>query len=114
DVEVDWAKGRLYIPSSMWQPTGALESDVAARRMTPAWREALRDAVARTRALFHTGAAVCDGVRGRLRWELRATWLGGMTILDKLEAARFDLFDKRPALTPADGAGIAWRTVRWT
>jgi hydroxysqualene synthase len=114
DVEVDWAKGRLYIPSSTWQAAGALESDLAAGRLTPAWREALKDAVARTRALFQAGAPVCDGVRGRLRWELRATWLGGSRILDKLEAANFDMFARRPKLTARDVPGILWRSATWT
>jgi hypothetical protein len=34
---------------------------------------------------------VCDIVSGRLKYELRATWLGGTRILRKLEAARFDV-----------------------
>ena len=114
DVEVDWAKGRLYIPSSAWQAAGALESDLTARRMAPAWREALKDAAGRTRALFEAGAPVCDGVRGRLRWELRATWLGGTRILDKLEAANFDVFTHRPTLTRTDVPGILWHAVTWS
>ena len=57
----------------------------------------------RTRALFERGRPVCDGVRGRLRYELRATWLGGTRILERLERARFDVFDRRPALGAPDG-----------
>ncbi len=113
DLEVDWAKGRLYIPSSTWQAAGALDSDLTARRMTPAWRAALTEAAGRTRALFEAGLPVCDGVRGRLRWELRATWLGGTRILEKLEAAEFDVFTHRPALTAMDAPGILLRTATW-
>ena len=54
-----------------------------------------------------------DGVRGRLRYELRATWLGGTTILDKLEAADYDMFTTRPRLTKADAPRILWRTMVW-
>ena len=114
DLEIDWAKGRLYVPASIWQPAGALESDLTKRRLTPGWRAALEEAVGRTRRLFQTGAPVCDGVGGRLRWELRATWLGGTRILDKLEAAGFDVFAHRPALTRMDAPGILWRTMAWT
>jgi phytoene/squalene synthetase len=81
--------------------------------MTAEWRQALRDAVARTRQLFRAGAPVADGVRGRLRWELRATWLGGTRILDKLEAVDYDVFTRRPALTRADLPGIFWHTLFW-
>jgi squalene synthase HpnC len=114
DLEIDWKKGRIYLPARLREDAGACDEDLASRRMTPEWRRALRDAVARTRRLFQAGAPVADGVRGRLRWELRATWLGGTRILDKLEAADYDVFTRRPALTRADVPGILWHTVFWT
>jgi phytoene/squalene synthetase len=64
--------------------------------------------------LFDFGRPVADGVRGRLRWELRATWLGGMRILDRLERARFDVFRRRPKLGMSDMASITWHTLWWT
>jgi squalene synthase HpnC len=113
DLEVDAAKGRIYVPASLRDAAGADEPDLASRRMTPQWRAALADAVARTRALFAAGAPVADGVSGRLRWELRATWLGGRRILDKLEAADYDVFTRRPTLEGRDVPLIAWRTLLW-
>jgi len=113
DLAIDWRKGRLYVPASIWQPAGAREIDLDAGAMTPAWRAALADVTGRTRRLFAAGRPVCDGVRGRLRYELRATWLGGTTILDKLEAADFDVFARRPTLTKADVPSLAWRTLTW-
>ena len=50
--------------------------------------------------------------RGRLRWELRATWLGGMRILDRLEAAGFDVFRSRPTLGSTDAALIGVARAR--
>ena len=58
----------------------------------------MRVMVRRTRELFAAGRGVCDGVGGRLRWELRLTWLGGSRILDKLERADFDVFNHRPSI----------------
>jgi squalene synthase HpnC len=113
DLEIDWAKGRIYVPSSIREAAGALEDDLARRRITREWRAALAEVTGRTRALFAAGAAVADGVGGRLRWELRATWLGGHRILDKLEAAGYDVFVSRPRLTKADVPGILWRTIFW-
>lgn len=113
DVEIDRRKGRLYVPASIWQNAGAREEDLDARRLTPAWRAALADVTQRTRALFAVGRPVADGVSGRLRYELRATWLGGTRILDKLEAADFDMFTHRPTLTRTDVPVIAWQTLRW-
>src|SRR5262249_22752487 len=113
DLEIDWMKGRLYLPESIWRQAGARDDDLSARRITPEWRVALREAVARTRALFADGRAVCDTVTGRLRYELRATWLGGARILDKLEASDFDVFAKRPRLTKADALSILWGALAW-
>lgn len=114
DLAIDRARGRLYVPADIWRPAGAREADLDARRMTPAWRDALREAARRTRALFAQGRPVCDGVHGRLRWELRATWLGGVRILDRVEAADFDVFASRPKLGVRDAAALVWNLVRWT
>jgi squalene synthase HpnC len=113
DLEIDWMKGRLYVPESIWRPAGAREADLSARRMTPEWRAALGEAAARTRPLFDAGRRVTDAVSGRLRWELRATWLGGTRILARLEAADFDVFAHRPRLTASDIPLICWRALVW-
>jgi phytoene synthase len=113
DLEIDRLKGRIYLPEEFWRPAGAREEDLVARRMTPEWKSALREVTARTRTLFDEGRAVCDAVAGRLRLELRATWLGGTRILDKLEAVDFDVFEKRPKLTRSDVPALLWRTVFW-
>jgi len=113
DVERDWRKGRIYVPREALDRARAPERDLAARAMTPAWREVLADAADRTRALFDAGRPVCDGVSGRLRYELRFTWLGGRRILDRLEQAGFDVFAARPTLGAADLAGLAWRAIAW-
>jgi hydroxysqualene synthase len=113
DLERDWAKGRLYVPIEIVRGAGADERDLDARRMTTAWRTALHEVANRTRQLFLDGRSVADGVKGRLKWELRATWLGGVRILDRLEAIEFDVFRQRPALGVIDVAAIAGRVVVW-
>ena len=113
DIERDWQKGRLYVPREVCERFGAREHDLDARILTPAWRNVLSDVAARTRALFDEGRAVCDGVDGRLRYELRFTWLGGRRILDRLEQAEFDVFTSRPALAAPDVPGLLWGAFAW-
>ena len=113
DLRVDWSRGRLYVPGSVWKAAGASEDGLSGDRLPDEWRTALRDAVAYTRVLFDRGRAVCDAVPGRLGYELRATWLGGTRILDKLEASRFDPYARRPALAWTDAPGILWRAIAW-
>jgi phytoene synthase len=113
DLAIDWSRGRLYVPRELVEPTGAAEADLDARRWTPAWREAVRQAAIRTRAAFESGRPMCDGVRGRLRWELRLTWLGGLTILDRLDAVAYDVFAGRPTLRPIDVVPLLLRATAW-
>jgi phytoene synthase len=114
DLAVDWSRGRLYVPAEVWRPAGASPTDLDRRAMTDSWRTTLADCVAFTRRQFTEGRAVCDAVRGRLRYELRATWLGGQRILDRLEDAHFDVFRHRPTLTRMDAVVIAWNVVSWS
>jgi phytoene/squalene synthetase len=81
--------------------------------MTRQWRSALAVVASRTRVLFEQGKPVCDGVRGRLRLELRFTWLGGARILERIEQADFDVLARRPALGLADAAPLLWRALTW-
>lgn len=113
DLPRDWRRGRLYVPTEDRDAAGARDEDLDARRMTPAWRRALERAAARTRERFAEGRGVCDGVTGRLRFELRLTWLGGVRILDRLERAGFDVFGAGPALGAADAPAILWRALVW-
>jgi hydroxysqualene synthase len=113
DLERDWRKGRLYLPLEDCRREGADPGDLNAGRLTPEWRRVLAAAVARTAALFDEGRGVCDGVRGRLRLELRVTWLGGRRILSRVEQAEFAVFRRRPVLGAADVPALMWQALTW-
>ena len=78
DFGRDWLIGRLYVPrdvdGGLPRPRDGSERPAAERRVA---RPRCAQCVEQTRAQFDAGRAVCDGVRGRLRYELRFTWLGG-------------------------------------
>jgi phytoene synthase len=114
DLAVDWSRGRLYVPEEIWRAHDADVASLDAKHMTSQWKTALADCGARTRALFERGRPVCDGVSGRLRYELRATWLGGTRILDRLDGAGYDVFGSgRPKLGASDALVIACGTLLW-
>jgi hypothetical protein len=71
DLDRDWQNGRLYVPLDDVDAEGARLQDLDDRRMTEAWQRTMRRVAARTRQSFDAGRDVCDGVRGRLRYELR-------------------------------------------
>ena len=114
DLDRDWQNGRLYVPLDDVAAEGARTSDLDDRRMTEPWQRVLRRVAGRTQLAFVAGRDVCDGVRGRLRYELRCTWLGGVRILERLD--RIDLRRIRTQATPQrrrspDALGVRW--ARW-
>jgi squalene synthase HpnC len=113
DLDRDWRIGRVYAPRDDRERTGAREADLEARRLTPEWQQLMSELVTRTRALFAEGRPLMDALRGRLKWELRLTWLGGVRILDKLEGSGYDVFRSRPTLGARDVPALAWQAVRW-
>jgi squalene synthase HpnC len=114
DLEQDWQRGRLYVPQDMMRASGAKEEDLAGRRLTSEWREVMSELTRRTRQLFLQGREAADLVRGRLRLELRLTWLGGWRILERLEKQRFDVFaGGRPTLGARDVPLLLWRAATW-
>ena len=113
DLKIDFDRGRIYLPEDERERYGALERDLATGNITVGWQRALSTAAARTRLLFDEGRYVCDGVRGRLRYELRATWLGGVRVLDRLERSGFDVIGRRPTLGVVDALLIAPLVLAW-
>jgi phytoene synthase len=114
DFGRDWRAGRLYVPGDIVERSGAVEGDLAAGRLTPAWADAIGHAVASTRTLFERGRLVCDIVRGRLRLELRLTWVGGVRVLERVDRHRAELLNYRPRLAPADVPILLWHALGWT
>jgi len=113
DFGRDWRAGRLYVPREEQIACGAREFELGSGTLSPAWTLALARSVAITRELFEAGRHVCDGVAGRLRMELRFTWLGGARILERVDANRSRLLDYRPALGAGDVPLLVWRAARW-
>jgi phytoene/squalene synthetase len=114
DFGRDWRVGRLYVPREIQDACGAHEAELIGGRMPPSWALAIESCVSFTRRLFEEGRAVCDGVHGRLRFELRFTWLGGVRILERTERGRFELFERRPSLGVTDAGWLLSRALRWT
>ena len=113
DFGRDWRAGRLYVPREEQIACGAVEAELEAGRISPAWSRVLTRAVAVTGEWFDEGRRVCDDVTGRLRLELRLTWLGGARTLERVDRGRDRLLDIRPVLGAGDVPLLLWRAARW-
>ena len=113
DAAVDYARDRIYVPEELMRRHGVGTWDFSTGRVTDGFRGLMAELIARTRELFEQGRPLCDRVGKELRFEMRLTWLGGMSILDRIEAVGADVFHRRPSHSTLDKARLAWRAWRW-
>ena len=113
DLAIDWSRGRLYVPRAVYEHHRAQPEDLSRGPLSDAWRATLEECATLTHDLFVEGRPVCDLFRGRMRVELRATWLGGTRILHRLRQVHFDVFHQRPALNAGDLLVIALEALTW-
>ncbi len=111
DIAVDYSRDRIYLPQEDMERFGVTEADLAARRVSASFRSLLDCQIDRTAALFREGRSLPDRVVGRLRLELKLTWLGGMEILRKIPAAGHDVFRHRPRITATDTIRLLYRAL---
>ena len=118
DVAVDWEKRRIYLPLDELARFGLDERalDALARgERSPGedWRALMAFEVQRARTMMLDGAPLARALPGRVGWELRLVVLGGLRILERIEAVGYDVFRHRPALGRGDWARLAWRALNY-
>ncbi len=113
DVAIDWQKARIYLPQEDLLHFGVDEQQIAQGEMDACWQALMQFEVDRARALMLSGAPLARRVPGRLGWELRFIGLGGLRILEKIEAVGHDVFRHRPTLGKRDWLLLGWRSLRF-
>jgi squalene synthase HpnC len=98
DVAADHAKGRIYIPAEAMDGAGVAETDVAASRCTPAFRQMMSSLCDATEPYFVEGAALADLVAPPMRIPILAFAIAGQELLQRIRAADFDIFSRRPSI----------------
>ena len=111
DVAVDWKKNRAYLPLEDMKRFGVTEEAITQGDCSDQFKKLLAYEVDRAKTLFREGHALPSRVSGRLKWELRVTWLGGWRILKKIEAVDYDVFRKRPTVSKLDIPWMIWNTL---
>lgn len=111
DVAIDWKKARIYLPQYDMERFGVTETHIAEARVDEAWRQLMRFQVGRVRSMMLSGAPLATRLPGRIGWELRLVVQGGLRILERIEAADYDVFRRRPALGPVDWLIMLWRAA---
>ena len=113
DVAVDWQKARVYLPQEDLLRHGVTEDQIAHARIDDNWRALLQIELTRARELMHSGSPLATRVPGRMGWELRLIIQGGLRVIEKIEAADYDVFRHRPTLGKLDWCILFWRALRF-
>ncbi len=98
DVGEDYRNGRLYLPREELVLYGIREEDIAAGRVTDAWRQFMKFQIERTRNLYEEAWA---GVKllereGQLAIGAASVFYAG--ILEDIEKHDYDVFSRRASL----------------
>lgn len=102
DVAKDIAIGRIYLPQDEMVHFGVTEEQIVQAQCNDAWRALMKFQIGRARELILYGKPLGTILTGRIGLEMRLIIQGGLRILDKIEAADYDVFNKRPVLRPFD------------
>ena len=112
DIEIDYAKDRIYLPQDEMAEFGVSEAQIAARRCDRAFQDLLRFQVDRARRMMLEGAPLVRQLDGRFRLEIAITVQGGLRILEKLENADYDMFRHRPVQLWFDWPLLFFRALK--
>jgi squalene synthase HpnC len=111
DVTVDLLKDRVYIPLDVMARHGYGVDELYGRRFTPAFREVMREIVAKARDLFDVGLPLVRKVDRRLALDLDLFSRGGIRVLDKIRAQDYDVLKARPAISKAERVGLLFGSL---
>ena len=111
DVALDWQKGRIYIPLEDLERFEVSEEDIERGHASESWTRLMAFECGRARAMLESGAPLGRRLPGRMGLEIRATVAGGARILDRIDAARGDVFRHRPVLRTPDWIRILVRAL---
>lgn len=119
DVAIDWDKDRVYIPQDLLAHYGLSDSTIGElcngqqQAATHAgWQQLMTHLHDDTRQLLLSGAPLVSRLPFRFAMELKFIILGGLRILERLQAVNFDVFQQRPTLGKSDWAVLCLRGLR--
>ena len=111
DTMIDLKRGRIYYPLADLKKVGVKEKDLLAFKDSPQVRRMVENAVDITESYFQKGLPLLDAVSGRLKLELKATYLGGQGILNKIRDMDYNVLHQRPAFSKGQKMLLALKSL---
>ncbi len=111
DLGQDAARGRFYLPLDQCELFGVSRQQIERRQHNEDTARLIDSQVGWARQTMLAGAPLARSLPGRVGWELRLVVSGGLRILDKIEALRFQTLRQRPRLRAWDAAPMLWHAL---
>jgi squalene synthase HpnC len=111
DVARDLAIGRIYLPREDRERFGYPDDALRARRFTPEFAQLLKFEVERARALLEAGRPLVPRMPRALSIDVDLFSRGGLAILGRIAARRYDVLSHRPRLGKLAKVGLMARAL---
>jgi squalene synthase HpnC len=102
DVSVDSETGRVYIPFDEMQKNDYNYTMLFDGIENENFIKLMKSLVDKTRVLFDNGKELEKDLSGRLKYEFRTIFRGGMEILNKIESIKYKVLSQRVKISSAD------------
>jgi len=111
DIQEDAAKGRIYLPAEDLRRFGVTEEDLLSGNRTEGFVRLMRFEAARARAYYDESAPLLDLIHPRSRSSLWALISIYSRLLERIEAANYDVFSRRVRLNLFEKSWIVVRAM---
>jgi len=115
DIGIDLEKDRIYLPEEDITMFGYSYEKLHGKLFDDSFKELIKFEINRTRVLFNEGKKLIELTSknmdlNRLTKELNLTWLGGNSILNKIEKMGFNTLSCRPVISKFEKLKLLFKT----
>ena len=111
DVSVDLKIDRIYIPLEIMEKNNYTVENLQEKIEDERFQQIIKELVGKTREIFEMGKPLINSLHGRLKLEIKATYLGGNSILNKIEKLNYKVLSERVKLSKSDTGSIFLKTL---
>ena len=111
DVSMDLKIDRIYIPLEIMKKNNYTVENLTEGIEDERFQRIIKELVDKTREIFEKGRPLINCLKGRLKLEIKATYLGGNSILDKIEKINYKVITERVKLSKSDTGSIFLKTL---
>jgi squalene synthase HpnC len=111
DLLVDYQKGRIYLPIDEMQQYGVDEKTFELKENSLNLKQLLRHNISRTEEMFKEGKGLLKYLKGRLKFEIAWTIVGGEKILEKINDIDYNTINIRPKLNRTEYFTLALKSM---